>query len=1158
MNTLYKRFFALLFTVAFISYGYAGQYPSVLASNQLEASIGLKAALNQLKREKRVNFIYEPKVVNGKQVNGYNSDEKIEVILNDLLATVGLTYEKIADNTFVIKEEKRMLVSAVPVIPVSGKVTSSEDGLGIPGVNVVIKGTSDGVITDLDGNFNIEVPSENSILVFSYISFATQEVRVGSRTSFSIEMQPDVQQLSEVVITAVGIEANKGDLGYSVQNVNADEIVNSRETNLSSALSGKIAGVQVIAASGSPGASAAVRIRGSRSINGGNEPLYVIDGLPIDNSTSANGSAGVDVSNRAIDINPNDIEKITVLKGPAATVLYGSRAANGAIMISTKKGKVGKPVVTFNTSMGVSEVNKLPEKQNEYAQGRPVSGLFQYFGPESGETSSWGPAINTLEFDGDPTYPYDKNGRLVPVGSGNGKPAIAYDDYDAFWVKGLTYDNNISVVGGTDAVRYYASVGNLYQSGTVPNADFARTSVKANLDFKITEKLSAGVSANYVNSGGSRIQRGSNISGVTTGLFRNTPTFDIGNGKTGYEAADDPDTYILSDGTQRAYRGNALNDNPFWAVNKNPYVDDVNRIIGNVNLGYEVLDWLKLNYKVGVDYFTDLRNFAWDINSASEVLGKVDQSVRTSNRINSDFLILIEKQLNSDLRIGATIGHNYFSDKNITQSSEGMVLSVPNFYNIKNASQIISTENIGQTKFYGVFADTRLVYKDYLFLNLSGRNDWSSTLPEKNNSFFYPAVSLGLEFTEMLDITDSRILSYGKLRASYGQVGSSAPMYRTSTSYDKAVIDGDPLLAANTFPALGINAFERGGLLGNSELKPELTTTVEVGGDFKFFNGKLGLDLTYYSAFTDNQIVTTTIPAPTGYTSITLNSGQIENKGVEIAVTATPIERGNFSWDLGLNFSRNRSLVKSLPENIESVSLASFSAVSSLNIVGQPYGILSGTRYRRNDEGKLVIGSDGWPLIDNTQGPVGDPNPDWLAGVRNTLNYKTLSFSFLWDIREGGDLWNGTKAVLDYLGVSKESGDDRNVTGYVYDGVTESGEVNTVPVDFANPAQGLSGIKWRKAGTLLGLAEDNIEDGSWIRLREVTLNYSLPRKWFGSGKVISSVDLSLYGRNLILITDYKGVDPETNLRGASNDQGWDYFNLPGTRTYGISLKAVIK
>lgn len=1157
MNTLYKRFFALLFTITFISYGYAGQYPQVLASSQAEASIDLKAALNQLKREKRVNFIYEPKVVNDKQVSGYNSNENIEVILDNLLTTVGLTYEKIADNTFVIKEGKSALVQRMPAIPVSGKVTSAEDGLGIPGVNVVIKGTTDGVITDMDGNFAIEVPSENSVLVFSYISFATQEVRVGSRTSFNIEMEPDVKQLSEVVITAVGIEANKGDLGYSVQNVSADEIVNSRETNLSSALSGKIAGVQVIAASGSPGASAAVRIRGSRSINGGNEPLYVIDGLPIDNSTSANGSAGVDVSNRAIDINPNDIEKITVLKGPAATVLYGSRAANGAIMISTKKGKAGKPVVTLNSSMGISEVNKLPERQNEYAQGRPVSGLFQYFGPESGETASWGPAINTLEFDGDPTYPYDKNGRLVPAGTGSGKPAQAYDAYDAFWVKGFTYDNNLSVVGGTDAVRYYASIGNLYQSGTVPNADFARTSVKANLDFKITEKLSAGVSANYVNSGGSRIQRGSNISGVTTGLFRNTPTFDIGNGKKGYDAADDPDTYILSDGTQRAYRGNALNDNPFWAVNKNPYIDNVNRMIGNVNLGYEVFDWLKLNYKVGVDYFTDLRNFAWDINSASEIFGKVDQSVRTSNRVNSDFLILIEKQLSSDLRLGATVGHNYFSDKNISQSSEGMVLSVPNFYNIKNASQIISSESIDQRKYYGVFVDARLVFKDYLFLNLSGRNDWSSTLPDKNNSFFYPAVSLGYEFTEMFEL-NSNVLSYGKLRASYGQVGSAPPLYRTSTSYDKAVVDGDPLLEANIFPAMGVNAFERGGLLGNSELKPELTTTVELGGDFKLFDGKLGLDFTYYNASTENQIVTTTIPAPTGYTSITLNSGQIENKGIELALTATPVSNSNFSWDLGLNFSRNRSLVKSLHESIESVSLATFSAISSLNIVGQPYGILSGTRYRRNDEGKMVIGSDGWPLLDNTQGPIGDPNPDWLAGVRNTFNYKTLSLSFFWDIRQGGDLWNGTKAVMDYLGVSKESGDDRDVTGYVYDGVTESGEVNTTPVDFANPAQGLSGIKWRKAGTLLGLAEDNIEDGSWLRLREVTLNYALPSKWFQGGKVVSSVDLSVYGRNLILITDYKGVDPETNLRGASNDQGWDYFNLPGTRTYGISLKAVIK
>lgn len=1152
MKQIYLQYF--IFQIA-LSVALGASASQELAMLQQETS--LEAALTKLQEQSGISIVYEPSLIQDIQVDPIILESGINApaILKKLLPS-NLTLEKLDTDSYAII--KKPVTSTYQINTTVSGIVEDESGEPIPGVTVLEKGTSNGVVTNFEGLYSLDVTTENPTLVYSFIGYQPQEITLGGRTMVNVILQEDIQQLTEVVITAIGLESEKRTLGYSVQNIDTEDILNSREANLSSALSAKAAGVQVISASGSPGASATVRIRGNRSATGTNEPLYVIDGVPVDNNTSGNGIIGVDVSNRAIDINPNDIEKITILKGPSATVLYGSRAANGAIMINTKRGQKGSPVVTINSAYSTSEVNKLPPKQYQYAQGSPKTGQWQYFGPETGESLSWGPLISSLEYDGDETYLYDKNGRLVPSGTGNGIPAQAYNDYDAFWVNGQTFDNNISVNGGTDAVRYYFSIGNLYQTGIVPNADFQRISIKSNIDASITDKLRAGVSATYINSGGYRAQRGSNLSGVTTGVFRNPPTFDIGNGKTGHEAADDPATYSFPNGDQRSYRGNGLYDNPFWSVNRNPFEDNVDRVIGNMNVSYDLFDWLKASYKIGMDQYTDRRVQAWDINSSSEPEGRVDQTTLFQESLNSDFLLLLNKDFGA-IGIDATLGHNYYSSSRFARVDEGYIMAEQGFYSINNTTEVLSSENyLSRTKFFGAYADTRFNFKELVFLSLSARNDWSSTLPRQNNSFFYPAASIGLEVSELFGFSNFEPVPYVKLRASWGQVGSGGSSFRTDNYFDKAIIDGDGLLSSNEFPAFGVTAFEREQLLANKELEPELTTTIEVGGDFQFAGGRVDLDFTYYNAFTNNQIVQTDISGATGFSSITLNSGELENKGIEIQLGAKLLQTSKINWKMNVNFTRNRSLIKSLPENVESIRLAEFTAISSMILEGQPYGVFSGTRYRRNDQGNLIIGSDGWPLIDASQGIIGDPNPDWLLGVGNSIDLYGVSLSFLWDIRSGGDVWNGTKAVMDYLGVSKESGDLRDVTGYIYDGVTVTGEPNTTPVDFANPAFGLSGIKWRRAGTLLGVAEDNIEDASWIRLREVTLGYSLPSDWFKQVRGVSDISISVYGRNLLLITEYKGVDPETNLRGPSNAQGWDYFNLPGTRSYGVSLKAVLK
>ncbi len=1038
---------------------------------------------------------------------------------------------------------------------ITGTVTDSETGEALPGVSVFVKGTNSGTVTDVNGKYSITA-SEGATLVFQAVGLASKEAIVGASSTLDMSLQPSTKELGEVVVTAVGLESDKRALGYSIQTVEPDELVNARETNLTNALNAKVAGVQVISSSGSPGSSANIRIRGNTSINGNNSPLFVVDGIPIDNQEFGNGVAGVDQSNRVVDLNPSDIASLTVLKGPAATALYGIRAANGAVVITTKRGKSGRPVVTLSSSFTVDQVNQLPDMQREYAQGRPSGGQAIWRGPETGEGFSWGPFVGDLEYDGDTDYAFDPRGRLVPTGQGNGMPAMTFPAADDFFVNGTTSDNNVSVSGGNDQMTYYASFGYLTQRGIVPNADFERITGRVNLDFNITEKFTAGVSAGYSQSGGNRIQRGSNISGVMLGLLRTTPTFDNGLGKEGRDAADFPDAYVLPDGTQRSYRA-GIYDNPYWTVNRNPFEDDVDRIIGNINLSYQVLPWLQLSYKVGLDQYTDRRLFAFDINSADTPDGLVTTQTYNSRNLNSDALLIISKNFAQEFSIDATLGHNYFENELNIQQSEGFGLGVPSLYNLSNVSSIQSLEDISRRKVHGVFFDVKLGWRNMLFLNVSGRNDWSSVLPEDDNSFFYPAVSAGFVFSEL--IPENQVLSYGKLRLSWGQVGNDgglAFIYSDRTYFNSSTIGGDGFITALTAPLNGIGAFERSTSAGLPTLQAETTETFEIGAEFGFWNDRISVDLTYYNSVSSDQIVNLDISAASGFTGRVLNAGEIENEGWELTTNANLIRTNAFSWDFSLNFTKFTNTVTELPDGVERISLAGFTSTSSNAIEGEPYGVIFGSRFRRNEEGQLIIGSNGWPLVEPTDGPVGDPNPDFLMGIRNTVSWKGITVSALLDIRQGGDVWCGTCGIMDYFGTSQRTSNQRGVTDFVFPGISvDDGSPNTTPVDFANPANGLGGNRWVRYA-FGGLSEESIYDGSWVRLRELTVSYELPSSLFDNN-FIQGVNISFTGRNLFLITDFPGIDPETNLTGASNGIGLEYFNMPNTKSYGVSLRVKI-
>jgi len=1054
---------------------------------------------------------------------------------------------------------------------VSGLVADN-NGEPLIGASILVKGTSTGTVTDIDGKYSITVPEGGTTLVVGYTGFAQQEIALGASNVIDVTLEEGVL-LGEVVVTAVGLEANKRTLGYAVQNVDPDEVVNSKEVNLVNALSSKIAGVSVVSSSGSPGASSNIRIRGNTSISGTNDPLFVVDGVPINNSQSYNNGDTVgdtDNSNRAIDINPNDIASITVLKGPSATALYGVRAANGAVIITTKRGESGKPRVSISASYAMDKVSQLLDRQDTYAQGRP-GGIYR--GPETSDGFSWGPAIADLEFSTDPTHPnapgaaffdnegnfiFDNNGFLVPKGTGNGVPARAYDPY-TFFDTGTTYDLNASIAGGTDQLRYFISAGRLESEGIVPNSSFQRNSFRLNLETDISDKLTASMGANYINSGGDRIQRGSNIKGVMLGLLRTTPTFDNGNGKEGQDAADDVNTYESFNGNQRSYR-NGVYDNPYWTVNKNPSTDNVNRVIGNFGLKYDLLDWMAISYKLGVDHFTDERHGAIDINPSRNDFGQVTQSTINSKDLNSDLVLSMNKGISDDLSFNAAVGYNVFDREFRRQGSNGTTLSASNFYHISNATDIVTYETINRKRLYGLFGTLDLNYGDYLFLNLTGRNDWSSILPEDNNQFQSYSASLGFAITEALQM-NTNVLNYAKLRASYGKVGNDggdAFTFATSNYFNAAVNGGDGFITTNQFPAFGTNAFERDIQLGNSALTPEKTTTWEVGAEFKFLKGRLGLDVNYFDSKSEDLIIAVQLPASTGFTNAVQNAASVTNKGWEITANATPVKTTDFSWDIDLNFTQIESDVVELAEGIEDIGLNGFTSTSVDVVPGKPFSSIYGNGFQRSPNGDVIVGSDGWPLQDPTKKVLGDPNPDWTAGLRNSFTYKGVSVSALIDIRQGGDMWFGTCGIINYFGTSQQSADERNEV-VVFPGVQNIGTAaepvyttNATPVALANAADGL-GSYYRVRYGFGGITEMNIYDTSWIRLRELTIAYALPKSML-EGSFIEGVNISLTGRNLWLNTDYPGIDPETNLTGASNGYGLDYFNMPNTKSYSATVK----
>ncbi|MCZ4408753.1 SusC/RagA family TonB-linked outer membrane protein [Cryomorphaceae bacterium 1068] len=1014
---------------------------------------------------------------------------------------------------------------------VTGTVTDAQTGEALPGVSVVLKGTTNGVPTNLDGEFTLKLSQEeieNDTLEFRFLGYKVLVRPIGGRTVIDAFLKPDQELLDEVVITAIGIEKDKRKLGYSVTEVQGDEIIKSRETNIVNALNSKVAGVQVTSTSGSPGASSVVRIRGNTSINGNNEPLYVIDGIPIDNSYR--GSNFTDQANRAIDIDPNDIESMTVLKGGAASVLYGLRASNGAIIINTKQGKKGKTKVTFSSTTTFDVVNKLPEKQSIFAQGD--NGQFV-----RGSNFSWGPRIDTM-FNSSIDDEF-----LVPASDPTATTgARSFDNSENFFQTGVTLNNSLSITGGNDQSSFYLGLADLRQTGIIPLTEFNRTSIRLTGSTQVSEKLRVRASANYITSKADRAQKGSNLSGVMLGLMRTPPSYDLTNGSS--NPVNDESAWSEPDGTQRTYHG--AYDNPYWSVNKNRNEESLNRLIGFVEASWQPFEWMNVMNRTGVDTYSEQRKSYWDrqSNEFTDLGGAIFDETFNQRNITNDLIVTIDHEIASDFNAQYIIGHSFQDFNSTSYVVDGFDFVVDDFYDMSNIASINVTADdfLDRKRIIGLFGDFSFDYKRTYYLTLTGRNDWSSTLPADNNSFFYPSVSLGFVPTEMLYLG---VLEYVKLRGSYAVTGNDAfASYLTSNFF---VSGGSTQGQLSYFPA---------SVIGNNELSPEFTRSFEIGTDVRTRNNRVGLDLTYYHTSSVDQIVQIPIANSTGYSSVITNIGEIENQGIEALVNVNVVERevskpNKVWWNTSLNFTRNRSEVIELTDGLDNIALPSngLASTQSRVVVGEQYGVLFGFVWERDDAGNILVNENGLPIRSAEADIIGDPNPGFTIGWRNNIGWRNWELTFLLDIRKGGDIYNGTRAVMTSLGTHEDT-EDRNEE-IIFEGVFASGENAGQANDVSVRKEDL----YRSYG-LVNVSEEFVEEVNWVRMRDVSLTYNFSPAFLD--KIgIERASLSLTARNLFLITNYTGIDPETSLGGGSNAFGRDYFNNPNTRSYGFNLTVTL-
>lgn len=1046
-----------------------------------------------------------------------------------------------------------------------------QDGSPLPGASIVEKGTSNGTQTDFDGNFSLTVTNGNAVLAISYIGFASQEVAINGQASLMITLKESAAGLDEVVVTALGISREKKGLGYAVQELQGDDLNEARETNFVNSLSGKIAGVS-ISSGGAVGSSSRIVIRGESSLNfNGNQPLYVIDGVPTGNAGTSNNTSA-DYGNSAAEINPADIESVTVLKGAAASALYGSRASNGVVVITTKSGKKNSGLgVSITTGTTVESILRLPKFQNQFGQGLDGNYEGSNFGAgwsiypdgvRDGYDESWGPRLNvgTLERQfSSPTLGRMRGGDVANPNRGEVIPTpwIAQPhNIEDFFESGTTFYNNISISGGDERSNFRVSYTNLDQNGVIPNNDLDRNTVAIKGSYEITDKFTLNAVANYVNTTGTnRPNNGYDRNTIMYFMNWSTRNMDINAMRDYWQEG--------FEGTRQfQYNYGENHNNPFFLQFENTKAQDKHHLFGNVNLNYDFTDHLSLMLRGGMDLYNDFRPQQWAVSTVGVENGRYQEVKQFFEERNYDFLLTYKNHIGEDFNYSISGGGNQLNVKTRNSLVTAPELLIPGVYTLGNtAADIQASSSSSKKKVNSLYGFAYLDYKGTYYLDLTARNDWSSTLPMNNNSYFYPSVS----FSTLLEkvATLPNWVSMAKLRFGAAQVGGDTGPYNLIDTFYFQQAWGDNYAVAS------------GSDLKNNNLKPESVTTYEVGTDLRFFNNKLAIDFTYYDTRSKDQILQIPLAASTSYSSRIINAGEIRNSGFEVMLNTTPISLENsFKWDITLNWSTNKSEILELTDGLEQGGIVQSAPGEDASIqarVGERMGDIWGPGYQRVSEGpmkgEIIIGENGRPLVTSEDINLGNFNPDWMGSLNNTFSYKGISLSGLIDVKWGGEFVSRfyNKGVGAGQLIESAEGRAARPVGEEYDGLyympgaaLVDGEYvpNNTSTDgtYSDGIYGTDARTFHK-GRLDHISEGQMFDATYVKLREIKLGYTLPKEALGN--FLTYVNISLIGRNLFLWTPNSNqhFDPEVAVAtgGSGVIPGFENMSLPSTKSIGMNL-----
>ncbi|MXV13986.1 SusC/RagA family TonB-linked outer membrane protein [Hufsiella ginkgonis] len=1015
---------------------------------------------------------------------------------------------------------------------VTGTVTDKADGSTLPGVSVLVKGSKTGTQTGVNGQFAIQVPAGAQFLVFSYIGYTAQTVRVSGNT-LNVSLEVDAKQLSEVVVTGFGTQRDRKTLGYSATSISAEDLTQAKVTNVSNALAAKIPGARV-AGSGGAFTGSSVIIRGFTTFTGSNQPLYVVDGIPVDNSGGgASLQSGASVSNRIVDVNPEDIENLTVLKGAAATALYGSRGASGVILITTKKAKAGqKSKIEFSTSYNAIDINKLPDYQNTYGQG--VAGAYS-----ATVNTSWGPEMK---------------GQTVNNYLGQPVTYQAYpDNVKDLFKTGYNLQNNLSFSGASDKSTYRVAYGNGTETYVIDGNKLKRNNLTVNASTQLNSKLKVGTAFTYTNNTSIRTQQGNQLANPVFRAFFTPRSFDLMG--TPFEDAAGVQTYFGAE------------DNPLWSIKHIKYNDEINRVFGNVNLRYDFNNWLNAEFKIGTDYYnTKVKGFdelgnrgGGNAGSASVGIGGVVERNSNLKNVNSTFTVTGNKRY-GDFGVTATLGNEVYDNYSTNANVTGLGLVVRGFDNIKNTLTYNPGFGSSRVRLVGFFADVAADYKNFITLNVKARNDYSSTLTKENRSIFYPAFATSFILTEAFpEIKESGKINLVKLKANWGEVGKGAPAYSTDSYYITASA-GDGFTTGITFPFNGLAGYTLSNTAGNNAITPEFTREWEVGTELGFFNNRITADMALYRRKTRSVILNVPLAASSGVGSVTKNAGSLSTKGFEASLGITPVKVKDFLWNAVGNFTKFKSIVQELAPGVPVITLGGFTTPNVRLVAGQEYNQIYGSKMQRDANGKLLLTAAGLPLATSGVEILGNANPDWTMGITNTFTYKSLSLDVLLDIRKGGDMYSRNIADVIRNGAAKETAEVArfNADGtvakpYMFEGVYAPGTPNAGQ---PNTTMITSEQYWGNSGKFVA-AEGYMYDTSWFRVREANISYRVPVS-LASKTPFGSIDVGLFGRNLFMhAPNFPHFDPEQNVLGISNAQGLEFNAQPSTRTIGFNVRLTL-